>query len=73
MEGNVALLNAGNHEKIAQNLCATADAIRRRADDIVGDITNVTGITITIHMNANDICRYDVQKSINVTANNQEG
>ena len=50
-------------ESYIKALCETADEIKLRAKEIVGDIDGQQSITVTINMNPQEIVTFDVFKT----------
>lgn len=59
----VGYISKPSSENYIKALCETADEIKLRATEIIGDIDGQTSISITIKMNPQDIVTFDVFKT----------
>lgn len=50
-------------QSYVETLHQAADEIKLRAEEIIGDIDGQQGITVTIHLNSNEIATIDVLKT----------
>lgn len=53
----------GSSESYIKALCETADEIKLRAAEIMGDIDGQTSVSITINVNPQEIVTFDVFKT----------
>lgn len=70
MGKTVPVENKGNRERIIRELQSACSDISKNADDIVGDISCCSEITITVSKTPNTVMNYTIKKLFRTKPNN---